>query len=425
MVEGNKKIKIAFYSAGFSGFLFFSFVLSIRGAHSLAMLCTLLTAFFALFSWTDLYKNTESKVLAVFLVVLAVFWSHSFDGWLTWWTEGDFFVKYALGAFCAITIANITISPRVLGGSLALGCISAGVLAIYQFPIFGRSEGFTNAIRFGDIAIYMGVACWILAAACGSRIERMVLVMGGAMGVLASLLSLSRGGWILLACLPLLAMYFVPQHYRARWFAALCMAIVLLAAAGSQVPALQKRLTEASQEVSGYFSDPDKYVSTSVGARVEQWRLSWVLGASKPLTGWGERGYAVGKEKLIAEGMFHPYLREIHHSHNDFLEMWAKRGVLGVSMLLAIYWVPLWIFYPTRRRISSIAENERSLFVALSLVGVMLPVSYFMFGWTDVFFNLSIGHNFLIFTLIFVLAAVNWVRRHHSAVVLGDIHATT
>ena len=171
----------------------------------------------------------------------------------------------------------------------------------------------------------------------------------------------------------------------------------------------------AEQEISGYLDDPSKYVQTSIGARLEQWRLSWALGASKPLTGWGEKGYYVGKEQLIAEGKFLPYLREIHHSHNDFLDMWAKRGLVGVLMLLVIYIVPIWIFYPTRKRVNSIASSDQSLFTALSLVGVMLPVGYFVFGWTDVFFNLSIGHNFFIFSLIFILAAINWVRLHRSA----------
>jgi len=50
--------------------------------------------------------------------------------------------------------------------------------------------------------------------------------------------------------------------------------------------------------------------------------------------------------------------------------------------------------------------------MSLSLIGVMLPVSYFIFGLTDVFFNLAIGHNFYIFSMVFVMASIQWLKKH-------------
>lgn len=412
----EQKIKYLTWCGCTSALLFFSFFLSIKGAYSWAMGLSLLTALCTLFVIKDLQKNSETKILVLFLLGLAVFWSHSFDGWITWSTEGDFFIKYALGALCAIALASLGITPRIIALALALGGVSSGMLAIYQFPLLGRSEGFTNAIKFGDIAIYMGVACWILAIGRRwTRFERAGLLVAGAMGMIASLLSLTRGGWAILLCLPWLAIHFVPSmRHRVQWFAGLCLAIVLVGVVAWQVPALQNRTLLAEQEISGYFKQPEKYVQTSIGARLEQWRLSWALGSIKPLTGWGEKGYYQGRERLISEGRVSPHLREINHSHNDFLDMWAKRGIVGVGILFLIYAIPLWIFYPTKKRVACIEESEKKNFIAMSLVGVMLPVSYFVFGWTDVFFNLTIGHNFYIFSLIFILAAVNAIRKNHS-----------
>lgn len=415
MINNLNINKVACVLINISVFLFFSFFLSVKGAQSWAMLGALIAALLAFWA-AKISRSREEKILVGLFLLLAVFWGHSFDSWLAWTTEGDFFVKYALGAFCALVLPRLKINPRLLSISMGVGAFTAGLLAIYQFPIIGRSEGFTNAIRFGDIAIYLGMACWIfLLARPSSKAVSAGLLLAGGMGMVASLLSLSRGGWPILLCLPLLVLHFVPSmRHRVQWFAGLCLALVLVGAVAWQVPALQKRTLLAEQEISGYFEQPEKYVQTSIGARLEQWRLSWALGSIKPLTGWGEKGYYQGREHLISEGRVSPFLREINHSHNDFLDMWAKRGIVGVGFLFLIYAIPLYIFYPTKKRVACIEESEKKNFIAMSLVGVMLPVSYFIFGWTDVFFNLTIGHNFYIFSLIFILAAVNAIRKNHS-----------
>lgn len=411
----NQKLKIAEWGVHLSAFLFFSLFLSVKGAYSAAMALSLLTSLWAISVLKVFPKAWEARVLAIFLLALAVFWSHSFDSWISWSTEGDFFIKYALGAWCAFAIATLGLHPRVLAWGLAVGCITSGMLAIAQFPVMGRAEGFTNAIKFGDISIYMGMACWILVTVRSwSVAERVSLFFAGCMGIWASLLSMSRGGWILLTVLPVLALYLVPQiRHKMRWFFGIGVTVVLLGAAGSQLPVLKHRINLVEQEVVGYFENPSKYVQTSIGSRLEHWRLSWRLVESKPLTGWGEQGYKDGKEQLLAQGGFHPFLEEIHHSHNDFLDILAKRGILGVLMMLLIYSIPIWIFYPTAQRKAQISESQRSLFMAVSLVGLLLPVGYFVFGWTDVFFNLTIGHNFYILSLPFILASITWIQRHH------------
>ena len=46
---------------------------------------------------------------------------------------------------------------------LAIGSIASGIVALYQYKIIGRAEGFTNAIRFGNLAMLMGLICFIAA----------------------------------------------------------------------------------------------------------------------------------------------------------------------------------------------------------------------------------------------------------------------
>jgi O-antigen ligase len=59
--------------------------------------------------------------------------------------------------------------------------------------------------------------------------------------------------------------------------ASLAAAAMLMLGLIVAVPAYQKleqRSTEAAREVSQYLQDPQKYAVTSVGQRLEQWRLA-------------------------------------------------------------------------------------------------------------------------------------------------------
>ncbi len=73
-------------------------------------------------------------------------------------------------------------------------------MAIYQYKTIGRAEGFTNAIRFGDLAILMGIIS--LSAAMlkfFSTKERAFFAIASFFGLLASILSFSAAGLLLIA----------------------------------------------------------------------------------------------------------------------------------------------------------------------------------------------------------------------------------
>lgn len=409
----SEKIKFTYFILiNIAAFLFFSFFLSSRSVHSIAMALALGVTVISFNYWKKLAYASDVKILSLFFLCLAIFWSHSFDSWLAWSTEGDYFIKYALGAMCVLGVCSLGVHPRILAYAIALGCISSGVLALVQFPETGRAAGFTNAIRFGNIAVIFSIASWLFASVnYFKKKERAFFFFAGGMGLVASLLSLSRGGWIFLLIIPFLFLFFTEnKKVKIKILLALGLLAGGLITAIVSIPATQDRVALAGKEFSGYFSDRNTYVGTSVGVRLEQWKMGWKLGLEKPVVGWGDKGIQEGKQQLIAQGVIHPSAIDIPHTHNDLIEMWAARGIVGVLCILAIYLVPAYIFFPSRKKIAEINLVNKSLYIALHLIGFIIPVGYFVFGWTDVFFNLSIGHNFYIFGLIFVLATIQWLR---------------
>lgn len=411
---------------GLAAVLFYSLFLSVKGGYVAGALLVLLLSVVTLVYWYKISKNIEVKKLALFLFSFGIFMSHSFDGLLTFSSEGDYFSKYVLGAFCVLGAAAATLRPKVLAYAIAIGCVTSAALAVVQFPVIGRAEGFTNAIRFGNIAMLMGMFCWILSLARNfSKIEKFILWVSGSAGVFSSVLSLSRGGWLILFVLPFIFLFYARDKAVKKKIMLLIVVLwISLVAVFSFVPLAKERIAQAETQITGYFEYRDEYAPTSVGARLEQWRLSWRLGWDKPLTGWGLSGIKQGRDLYLEKGEAHPSIVGISHTHNEFLEMWASRGIIGVLALCAFYLIPVMIFWPKKNTLREFSDNNKNLYVSLSLIGVMLPVSYFIFGLTDVFFNLAIGHNFYIFSMVFVMASIQWLKKNdeqYSRAIAKDI----
>ena len=84
--------------------------------------------------------------------------------------------------------------------------------------------------------------------------------------------------------------------------------------------------------------------------------------------------------------------------------LWATLSIFGVGtailvLLLLFYAVPAIIFWPTRKRLNRVPEEMRPKALALRTTATLLPLAYFGFGWTQVFFAHNSGNMFYIFGL--------------------------
>src|SRR5690606_37301905 len=113
-----------------------------------------------------------------------------------------------------------------------------------------------------------------------------LLLAGAVGGVLGSLLSGSRGGWVGLP-LVLLVLYRAYSEFISRRMK-LVLPVVLVVAAGVlyQVPQLgvQQRVHAAFEDIP-LFQQGDS--DTSLGARFEVWKAASQLALMKPVFGWG------------------------------------------------------------------------------------------------------------------------------------------
>lgn len=285
--------------------------------------------------------------------------------------------------------------------------ISAGVLvacaeALYQVFLLHqpRASGAMFSIHFDDLAMMFGLmslCAWHLP------VQRPGLLRAGLLltcltGVLASLLSGTRGAW--LASLLPLSVYlgYLLWQRRFRPLLTAALASMLVLAASLAVPGLhvQQRVALAIEEIQAYRSS--QQADTSVGARAQMWGQAWRLYTEKPLLGWQHDGYLAQQQAGIASGKLDPLLAQFDHPHNEFLNAAAKQGTLGVLALLLVYAVPGALFVRCFRS----ARGHPAL-RAVAAAGMLVPLMHAGFGLTETY----LPHNSPS-TIYFYLLCLLW-----------------
>ena len=407
--------------ASAAAFMVPGLALWIPSGYSYGAALLLLTALFgAPWWWRECKVSRQSLWLVLSIVVMGFVWLlDSSDG--AWrWGALDRPSKYLLALPCLFFLLAYAPNPRWLWTGITLGALGSGGIALYQIGVLHlpRAAGYTNAIQYGNLSVLLALMCLVLLVARppGVRTWQWVLTAAGVvLGLVGSVLSQSRGGWVALALiLPALALVLRPyigwRQFAAGTAALLCALSVLVFV---QRHGLEERLDMAVTEAQQFEQKGDAV--SSVGQRLAHWQLAWDMGLARPLLGWGKSGYDAEKKRQVNAGQAHPFLLEFAHVHNEVLDLFAKHGLLGVLALLLFYGVPLALFWPTRARVMVPATNggmqlDRTA-LALHLVGWTVPVAYIAFGLTQVFFAHNSGNLFYLFMVMLVHSCLQ-ARQH-------------
>lgn len=321
-----------------------------------------------------------------------------------WWDgQGSSGADKPLRFLLAVPALLLVIAypPRLacLWSGIALGALGAGSWAIWQKFGLGvvRATGHTHTIQFGNLSMLLGVLC--LAALGWAVIQPRrrtwvaFFIVCALFGVVGSLFSGSRGGWIGIPFVLLVLFRAYGPLMSKPLTAALVLVVVVGALGAYAVPqvGVQNRVHQAVEQVQSYAAGDRSH--TSVGARFEMWRGAGHLIAEKPLVGWGDNGYREAMRQLGDEGVINQKASEFGHAHNEFIDSFAKRGLIGLAVLLAVYLIPMRLF---AQQLGAQDLSQR----AVATGGTLLAVMYIDFGFTQSF----LAHNSGVMMYAFLLA---------------------
>lgn len=263
-------------------------------------------------------------------------------------------------------------------GALA-GLLAAAALAVAQ--VLGgaeRATGWLNAIVFADVVLVL----MVLVVFCRPSRSWHLSGVGLALGVLAILLSGTRGAWP--GLLLLLLVLVLGSGWRSRRSRGLLLGAVVAGGAVllASVPALtqQARLVELRNDIERMESGDH---NSSAGARLERLRVAADAFVEAPWTGVGFGEFDRAMQRLpVCQGAAAAHVERCHfgHAHNDLAEWAATMGLPGVLSLLLLYGVPLWLFLRLRQ-----AAGQGPL-RGSAAAGAMLVAMYLLAGLTQSMF---------------------------------------
>lgn len=324
----------------------------------------------------------------------------------TWWggassREMDKPMRFLLAIPALLLVMAYPPRRSWLWAGLALGAAGAGGLASWQFFIEGarRAGGLTQTIQFGNIALLLGVLCVAGMGWAWGRSRRhawmALLALGALGGVVASLLSGSRGGWVGIPLILWVLYRGYGREFALRWRLAALLSVVLMAGTVYAIPQLgvQVRVDQAVSQLGSSLNGEDR--TSSVGIRFEMWKGAAVVGWENPLLGVGLANYEPAMAELAERGVIVDRAATFGHAHNEFFDTWAKRGALGLGALLLIYGLPLRLFA------AGLTDPDLSR-RALAVAGTLLSVTYIDFSLTQGF----LSHNSGVMVYAFWLAVL-------------------
>jgi len=288
--------------------------------------------------------------------------------------------------FCAASALMLVLaarpSRRMLWWGAVAGATGAMLLVGYQRIVLGidRPGGTINAIAFGDLSLCLGLVA--LAATLDVRHGvRSVLwpSLGALAGLLASVMTGTRGGWLALVFALLL---FLRQGHLAHGRLKLLLgAGVAVLALLYFVPAsgIQARIDEGINDARTWNAGGNKF--TNLGIRLELWKGAGMLIAEHPLFGLSVQAGHARLQQHVQAGRLDPVVLSPVHMHNDAVQALVFGGVPGFLAWLGILAAPFAFFARAARRGAAAGHPN-----AAALAGMLVPLGYFGFGLTEMMF---------------------------------------
>lgn len=290
------------------------------------------------------------------------------------------------------------IKKQTLFHSIPIGALVVGILAIYQKFILNLPKPFpdTMHIQAGNISILLALFSIAIAFYWFAQKQNKTCIFYfacSAFGLLASILTGARGGWFAFPICILLILFFNFRYVHKQVIYAVILILTLLLALFIYKPefGIQQRLNEAESDITHYLEKKDK--TTSLGARFDMWENAVIAISEKPILGHGSSGYEEFKKNQVEAQQMAKTTLKFNSLHNQYLESFVKRGILGFAALIGVLFIPLSIFV---RRLNT---NDATL-KCIAILGIIHIIAHSFFFLSQSFLAHNSGSIFYFFVLI-------------------------
>ena len=344
-----------------------------------------------------LVKQNKSIFIAISFYFLTVLFFILFHG------EKMKLIDNPLRAFLFLSVTIFMVYSAVkldvLLYSIPLGSFIAGLVALYQYYILHLPAAFNEQMKIqsGDIAMSLGLFSLVIALYLFEIKQNkfaLLAVIAGSFGVLASVLSFTRGGWVGFPIILITILYIYRNILSKKLLSAVVLSILIGGISLSTNEQLINRILDVKNNLI-HYSENSK--DGSIGARLDMWKMGGYAFIEHPISGWSLRELDEYKKSLADKGIVSREFTVYSHLHNQFIDELAKKGIFGGVAILGIFIVPLCSFY---RKQKTFPNNKKiKLLTTLGIIHVLATMFYCL---TQAFFAHNSGNVFYFFVLLVV-----------------------
>ena len=317
--------------------------------------------------------------------------------------HGDKFklIDNPLRAFLFLSVIIFVIYTKakfdVLLYSIPVGSFVAGLVALYQYYVLHLPSAFWEQMKIqsGDIAMSLGLFSFIIALYLFDiKKNRFALVtaIAGLFGVLASVLSFARGGWVGVPLIFVFVLYMYRNMISKKLLSAVVLSILVGGISLSTNEQFVGRILDVKNNLSHYSQNSK---DGSIGARLDMWKMGVDAFIEHPISGWSLKALDEYKKSLADKGVVSREFTVYSHLHNQFIDELAKKGILGGVAILGIFLVPLCSFYRKQKKFPN--NKKLKLLTTLGIIHVLSTMSYCL---TQAFLTHNSGNIFYFFSLV-------------------------
>jgi O-antigen ligase len=297
--------------------------------------------------------------------------------------------------------------------ALALLAFNAVVCGIYAFWYgqldSGRVEGAVHAVHFGNLSLFLAFASLALLPVARHNGWRLLAIAGLVLGVSASILSGSRGGWLAVPILFAVSLVMLTRAFRLKRSiisGLLGLSILILVGLG-QTDNVRDRI-EDMQENLEQLSETSNWLDNSVGVRILIWQQAWLQIRQAPLQGTGFSGYRNRIQDAVEAGALPE--RMLHFAtepHNEYLYQWVTRGLPGLAIFLLCLAGAGW-------QLCRLLLRGDAAQIAIAQAGLALWAILLIGGLTITVIDQRAVIRFLVWAVALLMYCVWWYGREQA-----------
>ena len=404
-------------------FVFAVTVVTAPGHGGQAAIVLLFTALYFLFAKKEqLFAFPLSSHEKIFLTLVLIFFGWQLFGVL-YQPEGyeyetirqrfkafDYPLRWLLLIPVFLLFRRYLIDWRVAAIGMSVGAIIAAGIAHYQVYYLGVARawgGSSHQIPFAELMVAIDLLLWMLMIYAWDKGHKFLsgfLLLSSLAAFYGSLMSVTRGAWLAYVAMMLIwIIYTLGKTFRNIKHLFTTPILLRLLFAGvvffavsqtDQYKRIEARTTSSINNFAqGGIESADK-------ARAILFEDSFTSIKAYP--------FGIGTDNFDAIKVDSPFMSEkgyrSSHAHNELLNIWVENGVQGLFSLAALLLFACYVFWKGLKSDNQLARLYGSC-------GLMLIVTYAIFGQTHAVFSHHDTIIFFVFYLYFFFGQVQVLLR--------------